>query len=93
MDAGASTAVLLIVLQAGAARVYAIDVGRPVALAPAPRSTCHRHERTNIRYLTPPALPEGMSVVTVTSFIRCASFSPSSAPAGPAMGRPGEAAV
>ena len=58
-------------LQAGAARVYAIDVGYGQLhwrLRHDPRVMVY--ERTNIRYLTPQALPEGVTVVTVdVSFI------------------------
>jgi 23S rRNA (cytidine1920-2'-O)/16S rRNA (cytidine1409-2'-O)-methyltransferase len=72
MDVGASTGGFTdCLLQAGAVRVYAIDVGYGQIhwrLRNDPRVVLY--ERTNVRYLTPQELPEPLTIVTVdVSFI------------------------
>ena len=72
IDAGASTGGFTdCMLQNGAARVYAVDVGYGQlawSLRQDPRVVCM--ERTNVRYLTPEQIPEPLDFGTVdVSFI------------------------
>ena len=72
MDAGASTGGFTdCMLQNGAAKVYAVDVGYGQlawSLRSDPRVVCM--ERTNVRYLTPEQIPEKLDFATVdVSFI------------------------
>ena len=72
LDAGASTGGFTdVLLQRGAARVHAVDVGRGQLAAPIaadPRVVVH--DRTNVRHLTPESLGEPIDLAVVdVSFI------------------------
>ena len=72
LDAGASTGGFTdVLLQRGARRVYAVDVGRGQLAEALRRDTrVISMERTNARTLTPTTLPESVSLATVdVSFI------------------------
>ncbi|MDO4284257.1 MAG: TlyA family RNA methyltransferase [Eubacteriales bacterium] len=83
MDIGASTGGFTdCMLQNGAAKVYAIDVGYGQLawkLRNDPRVVCM--EKTNFRYLTPADLPEAPSFASVdVSFISLSKILPAAAP-------------